>query len=42
LYNPITKKVIINKDVQFIEHEAWDGSLDKEINIAANLPPEEK
>ena len=24
LYNPSNKRVIINKDVQFIEEEAWD------------------
>lgn len=41
LYNPISKKVIINRDVQFIEDEAWDGTLDKTINIAANIPQEE-
>ena len=28
LYNPSTKKVIIRRDVQFIEEEAWDGSLE--------------
>jgi hypothetical protein len=37
LYNPIKKKVIINKDVHFIEDEAWDGSFNKTINIAYNL-----
>ena len=28
--------------MQFIEDEAWDVSLDKTINISANLPKEEK
>ena len=28
LYNPSTKKVIISRDVKFIEGEAWDGSLE--------------
>ena len=27
LYNPLTMKVIININVQFIEEEAWDESL---------------
>lgn len=26
LYIPSTKKVIIGRDVQFIEEETWDGS----------------
>ena len=29
LYNPITHKYVINRDVQFKEDEAWDGSIDK-------------
>lgn len=33
LYNPSTKKVIISRDVQFIEEEAWDGSLEKTVNV---------
>ena len=41
LYNPIRKKVIISKDVQFVEDEAWDGTLDKIIDIVANIPKEE-
>ncbi|XP_057855102.1 uncharacterized protein LOC131064830 [Cryptomeria japonica] len=31
----------LSRDVQFIEDEAWDGTLDKTINIAANIPQEE-
>lgn len=42
LYNPINKKFIINKDVQFIEYEAWDGSLEKTINVATSLLQEGK
>ena len=29
LYNPITKKYVINKDVVFKEEEAWDVSIYK-------------
>ena len=29
LYNPITKKYVINKDVEFKEEEVWNGSIDK-------------
>jgi hypothetical protein len=31
LYNPITKNYVINRDVEFKEEEAWDGSIDKAI-----------
>eukprot|EP00253_Pinus_taeda_P002334 PITA_02334 len=30
LYNPSTKKLIVSRDVQFIEDEAWDGSLERQ------------
>ena len=33
LYNPSTKKLIVSRDVQFIEDEAWDGSLEKTVNV---------
>ena len=29
VYNPITKKYVISRDVVFKEEEAWDGSIDK-------------
>jgi hypothetical protein len=29
LYNPITKMLIISRDVEFLEEEAWDGRIDK-------------
>eukprot|EP00253_Pinus_taeda_P018564 PITA_18564 len=42
LYNPLTKKVIISRDVQFIEEEVWDGSLEKITNVKACIPHEDK
>ncbi|KAH9306108.1 hypothetical protein KI387_010512, partial [Taxus chinensis] len=33
LYNPVTREVVINRDVQFIENEAWDGSIEKTVSI---------
>jgi hypothetical protein len=33
LYDLIARKVIINHDVQFMENEAWDGSIAKTIKI---------
>jgi hypothetical protein len=41
LYNPITKKYVINRDVHFKEEEAWDGSIDKSISEGAMLPCED-
>jgi len=38
LYNPMTKKVIINKDVEFKEYEAWDGSIEKTIYVGEEIP----
>ena len=35
------KNVIIKSDVQFVEDEAWNGTLDKIINIEDNIPQEE-
>jgi hypothetical protein len=33
LYNPIARKVIISRDVQFVENEAWDGSIERTFRI---------
>ncbi|KAH9310278.1 hypothetical protein KI387_044223 [Taxus chinensis] len=38
LYNPITKNSIIRRDVQFIEEQACDGSVDKLTNITTGIP----
>ena len=38
LYNRVTKKVIINRDVEFKEDEAWNGSIYKTISIEATIP----
>jgi hypothetical protein len=41
LYNPVTKKVIISRDVEFKEDEAWDGSIDKTISVGETIPQAE-
>ena len=33
MYDPVARKVIINHDVQFIENEAWDGTIEKTVKI---------
>jgi hypothetical protein len=35
LYNPMTKSVIINKNVVFKGDKTWDGSIDKIICVGA-------
>ena len=42
LYNPSTKKLIVSRDVQFIEDEAWDGSLEKTVNVKTIVSHEEE
>lgn len=42
LYNPISKKVIVSRDVKFKEEEAWDGNIDKSITIGAAIPQNEE
>jgi len=33
LYDPIARKLIINRDVQFVENEAWDGRIERTTKI---------
>jgi hypothetical protein len=33
LYDPVARKFIISHDVQFMENEAWDGIIEKTIQI---------
>eukprot|EP00253_Pinus_taeda_P004625 PITA_04625 len=42
LYNPSTKKLIVSRDVQFIEDEAWDGSLERTVNVKTIVSHEEE
>jgi hypothetical protein len=41
LFNPITKKVIVSRDVVFKEEESWDGNIDKTIT-GTTIPYEEQ
>eukprot|EP00253_Pinus_taeda_P031401 PITA_31401 len=42
IYNPSTNKLIVSRDVQFIEDEAWDGSLEKTVNVKTIVSHEEE
>ena len=35
LYDLVTRKVIISCDVQFVENEAWDGTLSNNVKIVS-------
>jgi len=36
LYNPITRKVVINIYVKFAEEEAWDGSVHTTVKVVGD------
>jgi hypothetical protein len=33
LYDPIERKVIISRDVQYLENESWDGSIERIVKV---------
>jgi hypothetical protein len=37
LYDLVARKVIINRDVQFVENEAWDGTIEKTVKIIGTM-----
>ena len=37
LYDPIARKLIISRDVQFVENESWDGTVDTNVKIVLNV-----
>ena len=37
LYDLVTRKVIISRDVQFVENESWDGTVDINVKIVSNV-----
>eukprot|EP00253_Pinus_taeda_P003954 PITA_03954 len=41
LYIPSTKKFFVIRNVQFIEEEAWDGSIEKTVNVKICLSHDE-
>ena len=37
LYDPVARKVIISRDVQFVDNESWDGTIDINVKIVSNV-----
>ena len=37
LYDSFARKVIISRDVQFVENESWDGTIDTNVKIVSNV-----
>ena len=37
LYEPVTRKVIISRNVQFVENESWDATVEKNVKIVLNV-----
>ncbi|KAH9309499.1 hypothetical protein KI387_037410, partial [Taxus chinensis] len=42
LFNPITKKVVLSRDVVFKEEESWDGNIEKTISHTTTMPYEDQ
>lgn len=42
LYNPVTKKVVTSRDVKFAEEEAWDGSVQRTVNVVGTGQDDEE
>ena len=37
MYDLVARKVIISRDVQFVENESWDGTIDINVKIVSNI-----
>ena len=35
LYDIVARKVIVNRDVEFVENESWDGTIEKNAKIVS-------
>ena len=42
LYDPIKKKIIISRDVEFLENQSWDDSVDESSSTSSKVPTIEK
>ena len=41
MYDIVTRKGIISRDVQFFENESWDGTVNINVNIVSNVDRDE-
>ena len=37
MYDHFARKLIINRDVQFVKNESWDGTVEKNVKIVSNV-----
>ena len=37
-YDPINKKIIILRDVEFLENQSWDGLVDESSSTSSKVP----
>ena len=37
LYDPVARKVIISRDVYFVENESWERTFEKNFKIVSNV-----
>ena len=38
LYDPIDKKIVISRDVEFLENQSWDGLVDESLSTSSKVP----
>ena len=38
MYDPINKKIIISRDVGFLENQSWDGLVDESSSTISKVP----
>ena len=37
MFDPVVRKVIISLDIQFVENESWDGTVEINVKIVLNV-----
>ena len=35
--DPVARKLIINRNIQFVENESWDGTIENNVKIVLNV-----
>ena len=38
LYDPIDKKIIISRDVEFLKNQSWDGLVNESSSTSSKVP----
>ena len=38
LYDPLKNKMILSRDVEFLENQSWYGKIDEQSSTSSNVP----